>query len=90
MIPEDSIFKTRENPNAFGYSDLELRTKKTRLCIEFKRSYKGKTENKALAQGIEQIRKRDYACSNQPTLRYAMAISTKKRAITCFEKFLID
>ncbi len=37
QIPQEEINKAKEVINSQGYSDLELKTRKTRLVIEFKR-----------------------------------------------------
>ena len=37
LLPRDGIIKSRGNPNAKGFSDLEIRTNEVKLVIEFKR-----------------------------------------------------
>ena len=86
MIPEKLLRKSRENPNAFGYSDLELSTESTTLCIEFKRSYPGKTDIRALNEGIKQCHERKYALGSHRVCHIVMVVSTKKRLITTWKR----
>lgn len=84
QINAENIVKTREKINAFGYSDLELKTMKTKLVIEFKRSFTGRSEEKALEMALEQVRERHYGDSleNRNLLQVAMVISTTQKSIS--------
>ena len=55
QLPDIGMLKSRETVNAFGRADMEMTTSKTRLTIEFKRSYKGKSEKRAIEEAVEQI-----------------------------------
>lgn len=83
-LPDKGLIKSREEPNAAGYSDLELKTAKSRLVIEFKRSYKGMSEKRALEQAVTQMKKRRYGegTDGRKVLKVAMIISSSKKAIT--------
>ena len=87
QISDERIIKSREKTNAFGYTDLELKTAKTRLIIEFKRSYDGVSDNKAMQKAINQIKDRHYGESNdyRKLVRVAMVISTAAKRITKWE-----
>ena len=82
VIPDSLVFKTRESPNAFGYSDLELRTKQSCLCIEMKRAYPGKSVQKAFFEGYQQIEMRNYGLATRKYSRVVMVIESEKRMIT--------
>ena len=87
-IPESVIFKSRETVNAFGASDMELKTKKTRMVIEFKRSYRTEkfsvSEDQALSLGLKQLQEKHYGegVSEKKLIRVAMVISQEKRSLT--------
>ena len=83
-LPDKGLIKSREEPNAAGYSDLELKTSKSRLVIEFKRSYKGMSEKRALEQAVIQMKERRYGegTDGRKVLKVAMVISSSKKAIT--------
>lgn len=83
-LPDKDLIKSREEPNAAGYSDLELKTVKHRIVIEFKRSYRGISEKRALEQAVNQIKARRYGNSadGRKLIKVAMVISSSKKAIT--------
>lgn len=82
-IPEQGLTKLRENTNSEGESDLELKTRKTHLVIEFKRTYAGRSIESALADGINQIKTRDYGKDTSKLLlvRVVMVCSTQEHQI---------
>ena len=86
QLPDRGMLKSRETVNAFGRADMEMTTSKTRLTIEFKRSYKGKSEKRAIEEAAEQIRSHHYGETTLPKklIRVAMVISTVKRCISAF------
>ena len=83
--------KTKERENLRGMSDLELITRKTRMVIEFKRTYpKGekksssRDEKASLREAVRQLESRHYGIvpfSPQTLFRVAMVISTEKKRI---------
>ena len=87
-IPDSVIYKSRENVNAFGFADMQLVTRKTKLVIEFKRSYKTEkttvTEDQALDSGLKQLKEKHYGegISDKKLIRVAIVISQEKRALT--------
>ena len=82
MIPDGLVKKSRENPNAFGFSDLELATRKTKICIEFKRSSKEKSDFQALKAGLEQLASRNYGLGKKDCISLVMVINSDLRKIT--------
>ena len=61
IIPTDNeIFKLKEREYIKGHSDLELITRKTHLIIEFKLTNQNRSAKKSLAEGIEQVKSRNY------------------------------
>lgn len=86
QLPDRGMLKSRETVNAFGRADMEMTTSKIRLTIEFKRSYKGKSEKRAIEEATEQIRSHHYGETTLPKklIRVAMVISTVKRCISAF------
>ena len=87
-IPDSVIYKSRETVNAFGFADMQLVTRKTKLVIEFKRSYKTEkttvTEDQALDSGLKQLKEKHYGegISDKKLIRVAIVISQEKRALT--------
>ena len=83
------LFKERESLD--GYCDMEMLTPKTRLIVEFKRTYpkgeKGKKPRDAktsLAEAVAQIESHHYGespFSVQTLFRVAMVISTEEKRI---------
>ena len=67
---------------------MQLVTRKTKLVIEFKRSYKTEkttvTENQALEAGLKQLKEKHYGeeISDKKLIRVAIVISQEKRALT--------
>lgn len=86
LLPRNGIVKSRENPNANGFSDLEIRTNKVKLVIEFKRIRDGYPLNTAMNDALAQLRSRNYGetVQNLRLIRVAMVISTKDRKLADF------
>lgn len=82
-IPEKGLTKLRENHNVHGRSDLELKTVKTHLVIEFKRSYPRRSVDHALQEGIKQMNSRDYGeiLPGRTLIRVVMVCSQKQHKI---------
>ena len=90
--PQRPVLKRREHYSLKGRSDLELETYKTLLIIEFKRSTEDKSEEQALAEGLSQIKEKNYGASSrrvqgkQNRLRVCMVISSKKKKLSLWER----
>ena len=82
-IPEHGLAKLREATNSEGESDLELKTSRTHLVIEFKRIREDRGLEASLEEGIEQILSRDYGktTSNLALVRVVMVCSTDEHRI---------
>lgn len=84
-LREQGLVKRRENPNLLGFSDMELTTAKTRLVIEFKRSFAGRSESDAIQKGVDQTQARQYGISAFDTrhlVRAVFVISSAEKRIT--------
>ena len=77
------LLKSKEQENLYGYSDLELKTPKTRLVIEFKRIKKDKLESKAREKAKAQIKEKAYGEDpyNHTHVRASMIISSEQKKI---------
>ena len=77
------LLKSKEQENLYGYSDLELKTPKTRLVIEFKRIKKDKLEPKAREKAKAQIKEKAYEEDpyNHTHVRASMIISSEQKKI---------
>ncbi len=80
------IYKAREVINSQGYSDLELKTSKTKLVIEFKRIQESGGEESAIKEAISQMRTHHYGETTEDIklIRAAMIICTAKRSLTAY------
>ncbi len=83
-LPDKGLIKSRENPNSYGLSVLELKTASSQMVIEFKRSFRGVTEQKALEKALNQIKARHYGegTDDRKLIKVAMVISSSKKCIT--------
>jgi len=86
LLPRDGIIKSRENPNAKGFSDLEIRTNEVKLVIEFKRIRDGYPLKTAMKDALNQLKSRHYGetVQNLRLIRAAMVISPKDRNLADF------
>ena len=86
LLPRNGIIKTRENPNARGFSDLEIRTNEVKLVIEFKRIRDGYPLKTAMNDALNQLKSRHYGetVQNLRLIRAAMVISPKDRNLADF------
>ena len=86
LLPRDGIIKSRGNPNAKGFSDLEIRTNEVKLVIEFKRIRDGYPLKTAMKDALEQLKSRHYGetVQNLRLIRAAMVISPKDRNLADF------
>ena len=82
-IPEKALTKLREHKTLHGESDLELKTHKTHLVIEFKRTYEDRDVDASLQEGIKQIKIKGYGkgTSDLALVRVVMVCDTKERKI---------
>ncbi|MBQ9274752.1 MAG: PD-(D/E)XK nuclease domain-containing protein, partial [Succinivibrio sp.] len=82
-IPEQKLTKLREHQTLHGESDLELKTHKTHLVIEFKRTYEDRGVEASLQEGIRQIKTKEYGkgSSALTLVRVVMVCDTKDRKI---------
>ncbi|MBQ9275301.1 MAG: AAA family ATPase [Succinivibrio sp.] len=82
-IPEKALTKLREHNTLHGESDLELKTHKTHLVIEFKRTYEDRDVDASLQEGIKQIKTKEYGKGTSPLtlVRVVMVCSTCDRKI---------
>ena len=82
-IPEQKLTKLREHQTLHGESDLELKTHKTHLVIEFKRTYEDRGVEASLQEGIRQIKTKEYgkgSCA-LALVRAVMVCDSKERKI---------
>ncbi len=86
QIPQEEINKAKEVINSQGYSDLELKTRKTRLVIEFKRIPDSGSEESAIKEAIDQMCTHHYGETTEDIklIRAAMIICTAKRSLTAY------
>ena len=86
LLPRNGIIKTRENPNARGFSDLEIRTNEVKLVIEFKRIRDGYPLKTAMNDALNQLKSRHYGetVQNLRLIRAAMVISPEDRNLADF------
>ena len=86
LLPRNGIIKTRENPNARGFSDLEIRTNEVKLVIEFKRIHNGYPLKTAMKDALDQLKSRHYGetVQNLRLIRAAMVISPEDRNLADF------
>ncbi len=84
LLPSKKLFKSREQVNARGYSDLELKTGKTHLVIEFKRSSARISDAQALKAGLKQIKQRRYGAGIEQLklVQVCMVINSEQKEIT--------
>ncbi len=84
QIPQEEINKAKEVINSQGYSDLELKTRKTRLVIEFKRIQESGGEDSAIKDPVSQMRTHLYreTTENIKLIKAAMIICTATRSLT--------
>ena len=86
QIPRRGIYKAREVINSQGYSDLELKTARTKLVVEFKRIQESGGEESALKDAISQMRTHHYGETTEDIklIRAAMIICTASRSLTAY------
>jgi hypothetical protein len=86
QIPQEVINKAKEVINSHGYSDLELKTAKTKLVVEFKRIQKSGSEESVIKDAASQMRTHHYGetTENIKLIRAAMIICTAKRSLTAY------
>ena len=86
LIPRDDILKSKEVMNSQGFSDLELKTRQTKLVIEFKRIAEAGGEDKVIEDAFTQMRTRHYGETTEPQklIRAAMVISTGQRRLVAW------
>jgi hypothetical protein len=86
QIPQEEINKAKEVINSQGYSDLELKTAKTKLVVEFKRIPDSGGEESAIKDAISQMRTHHYGetTENIKLIRAAMIICTATRSLTAY------
>ena len=86
LIPRDDILKSKEVMNSQGFSDLELKTRQTKLVIEFKRIAEVGGEDKVIEDAFTQMRTRHYGETTEPQklIRAAMVISTGQRRLVAW------
>ena len=86
LLPRDGIIKSRGNPNAKGFSDLEIRTNEVKLVIEFKRIRDDYPLKTAMNDALNQLKSRHYGetVQNLRLIRAAMVISPKDRNLADF------
>ena len=87
LIPRDGILKSKEVMNSQGFSDLELKTRQTKLVIEFKRIAEAGNEDNIIEDAFTQMRTRHYGETTEPPklIRAAMVISTKQRRLAAWK-----
>ena len=86
LIPRDDILKSKEVMNSQGFSDLELKTRQTKLVIEFKRIAEAGNEDNIIEEAFTQMRTRHYGETAEPQklIRAAMVISTGQRRLVAW------
>ena len=86
QIPQEEINKAREVINCHGYSDLEMKTARTKLVVEFKRILESGGEESAIKEAISQMRTHHYGETTEDIklIRVAMVICTAKRSLTAY------
>ncbi len=86
-IPEKGILKSKEMNNCHGYSDLEIKTKATKLVIEFKRMRDGVSQKAAMKEALHQLTTHEYGATPAQIeiIRVGMVISPKERCIKAYE-----
>ena len=86
LIPRDEVLKSKEVMNSQGFSDLELKTRNTKLVIEFKRIADAGGEDNIIEKAFEQMRTRHYGETAEPQklIRAAMVISTGQRRLVAW------
>jgi hypothetical protein len=86
-IPEKGILKSKEMNNCHGYSDLEIKTKATKLVIEFKRMRDGVSQKAAMKEALRQLTTHEYGATPAEIeiIRVGMVISPKERCIKAYE-----
>ena len=86
LIPRDGILKSKEVMNSQGFSDLELKTRQTKLVIEFKRIAEAGGEDDVIEKAFTQMRTRHYGETTEPQklIRAAMVISTGQRRLVAW------
>ncbi|MBQ9275816.1 MAG: AAA family ATPase [Succinivibrio sp.] len=87
-IPEKALTKLREHKTLHGESDLELKTHKTHLVIEFKRTYEDRDVEASLQEGIKQIIAKEYGkgSSDLALVRVVMVCDSKERKIVLTQR----
>ena len=88
LIPRDEVIKSKETMNSQGFSDLELKTRKTKLVIEFKRITDDGNEEEVIQKAFEQMKLRHYGETLEPQklIRAAMVISSAQRRLTVWKR----
>ena len=88
LIPRDEVIKSKETMNSQGFSDLELKTRKTKLVIEFKRITDDGNEEEVIQKAFEQMKLRHYGETLEPQklIRAAMVISSAQRRLTAWKR----
>ncbi len=86
-IPEKGILKSKEMNNCHGYSDLEIKTKATKLVIEFKRMRDGVSQKAAMKEALRQLATHEYGATPAEIeiIRVGMVISPEERCIKAYE-----
>ena len=86
-IPEKGILKSKEMNNCHGYSDLEIKTKATKLVIEFKRMRDGVSQKAAMKEALHQLTTHEYGATPAQIeiIRVGMVISPEERCIKAYE-----
>ncbi len=86
QIPQEEINKAKEVINSHGYSDLELKTPKTKLVVEFKRIQESGGEESAIKEAFSQMRTHHYGetTDKRKLIRVVMIICTAKRCLTAY------
>ena len=86
-IPEKGILKSKEMNNCHGYSDLEIKTKATKLVIEFKRMRDGVSQKAAMKEALHQLTTHEYGAppAEIEIIRVGMVISPEERCIKAYE-----
>ncbi len=86
-IPEKGILKSKEMNNCHGYSDLEIKTKATKLVIEFKRMRDGVSQKAAMKEALHQLTTHEYGATPAEIeiIRVGMVISPEERCIKAYE-----
>ncbi|WP_406037822.1 AAA family ATPase [Succinimonas sp.] len=87
QLPRSGILKSREKCNVHGYSDMEIKTRTTKLVIEFKRMRKGFSQKAAMKKALDQLRTHDYGVTAEDIklIQVGMVISPAQKKLVEYQ-----